>query len=160
MRLFDGYAAVDWSASSKPKRGKDSIWIAIQGVGGTKKPENPPTRQEAVEWIERLLKRATAEGRRFLVGFDFPFGYPVGTARSLTGRDGWEAVWSRIAEVVKDAGQVDAVAAALQELDKLGELKRHLRAPSRMPSAVCSEEALILGMQDPKGFQRAADMSS
>ena len=285
MRLFDGYAAVDWSASGKPKQGKDSIWIAIRGVDGTKEHENPATRQEAVKWIERLLKRATAEGWRFLVGFDFPFGYPEGTARALTGRDGWEAVWSRIAEVVrdgphnennrfhaaaklnaafkgegpfwgnglkddipglprkkpagwgvnlpanlrhaeskvkraqevwklngagsvggqaltgiaaleglryrvgaqvwpfetlgdgrshvlaeiypsliepnpdfdvKDAGQVDAVAAVLQGLDKLGELKRHLRAPSQMPSAVCSEEALILGMQDPTGFQRAA----
>ena len=24
--LFDGYLIVDWSASSSPKRGKDSIW--------------------------------------------------------------------------------------------------------------------------------------
>ena len=286
MRLFDGYAAVDWSASGKPKRGKDSIWIAIRGVGGTEEPENPATRWEAVERIERLLEGATVEGQRFLVGFDFPFGYPAGTARMLTGRDGWEAVWSRIAEVVeddprnknnrfeaaallnaafvgegpfwgnglqrdipglpkykprsgwgvnlpanlrraesevktaqevwklsgagsvgsqaltgiaaleglrnrvgaqvwpfetlgegrshvlaeiypslikpnprfevKDAGQVDAVATALQKLDKLGELKRHLRAPSQLSSTVCSEEGLILGMQNPTAFQQAA----
>ena len=61
---------------------------------------------------------------------------------------------------VKDARQVDAVAAALQRLDELGELKRHLGAPSHMPAdvckAVCTEEGLILGMQDPAGFQRAA----
>ncbi|MEC8241760.1 MAG: hypothetical protein VX084_11510, partial [Planctomycetota bacterium] len=27
-RLFDAYLFIDWSANSRPKRGKDSIWIA------------------------------------------------------------------------------------------------------------------------------------
>ena len=290
MKLFDGYVAVDWSANGKPKQGKDSIWIAFRGVGGTEEPANPATRRKAVRRIERLLEEATAAGRRLLVGFDFPFGYPAGTARMLTGRDGWEAVWLRIAEViedgprnatnrfdaaallnsafegegpfwgnglqrdipglprtkppsgwgvnlpanlrhaesevkraqevwklngagsvggqaltgiaaleglrhsasaqvwpfetvgegrshvlaeiypsliepspgpeVKDARQVDAVAAALQKLDESGALKRHLRAPSQMPAAVREEEGLILGMQDPTGFQRAARAGS
>ena len=88
MKLFDGYVAVDWSANGKPKQGKDSIWIAIRGVNGTEEPENPATRREAVGRIERLLEKATAAGRRLLVGFDFPFGYPAGTARMLTG-PGW-----------------------------------------------------------------------
>ena len=290
MKLFDGYMAVDWSANGKPKQGKDSIWIASRGEGGAEALENPATRREAVRRIEDQLEKATAAGWRLLVGFDFPFGYPAGTARMLTGRAGWEAVWSRIAEVieddsrnknnrfdaaallnapfvgagpfwgnglsrdipglprrkptsgwgvnlpvnlrhaesevkgaqevwklngagsvggqaltgiaaleglrnctgaqiwpfetlgegcshvlaeiypsliepnpgseVKDARQVDAVAAALQRLDESGELNRHLGAPSRMPAdvrkAVCTEEGLILGMQDPAGFQRAA----
>ena len=102
MKLFDGYVAVDWSANGKPKQGKGSIWIAIRGVSGTEESENPATRWEAVGRIERLLEKATAARRRLLVGFDFPFGYPAGTARMLTGRDGWETVWSRIAEVVGD----------------------------------------------------------
>ena len=71
-------------------------------MNGTEEPENPATRREAVGRIERLLEKATAAGRRLLVGFDFPFGYPAGTARMLTDRDGWEAVWSRIAEVIED----------------------------------------------------------
>ena len=292
VKLFDGYVAVDWSASSKPKQGKDSIWIATRGLGGTTEPENPTTRRAAVSRIERLLVEATATGRRLLVCLDFPFGYPTGTARMLTGRRGWEAVWSRIREVVeddprnennrfvaaaelnaafvgegpfwgnglrrdipglprtkprsgwgvtlpanlrhaesevkgaqevwklngagsvggqaltgiaalerlrrhpdtkvqvwpfetlgegrshvlaeiypslvepnpgpevKDARQVDAVATALQNLDERGEMKRYLRAPSKMPAAVLEEEGLILGMQDPAGFQRAARASS
>lgn len=290
LKLFDGYIAVDWSANGKPKQGNDSIWIASRGEGRTETPENPATRQAAVSRIEELLEKATAAGWRLLVGFDFPFGYPEGTARLMTGRAGWEAVWSRIAEVleddsrnknnrfdaaallnaafvvdgpfwgnglprdipglprkkpasgwgvnlpanlrhaesevksaqevwklngvgsvggqaltgiaaleglrnrvdaqvwpfetlgegrshvlaeiypsliepnpgpeVKDARQVDAVAVALQQLDKLGELKQHLRAPSQMPAAVCKEEGLILGMQDPAGFQRAARMAA
>lgn len=102
MTLFDGYAAIDWSANGVPKRGRDSIWIAVRGWGGTEDPENPPTRAEAVERIEGLLRSATSAGRRLLIGFDFPFGYPTGTARMLTGRDGWEAVWSRIAELIED----------------------------------------------------------
>ena len=102
MKLFDGYMAVDWSANGKPKQGKDSIWIASRGAGGAEALENPATRREAVRRIEDQLEKATAAGWRLLVGFDFPFGYPVGTAQMLTGRAGWEAVWSRIAEVIED----------------------------------------------------------
>ena len=102
VTLFDGYLAVDWSANGKPKRGADSIWIAARGWGGLEEPENPATRAAALALIGALLNEATRARRRLLVGFDFPFGYPAGTARMLTGRDGWEAVWSRIAEVVED----------------------------------------------------------
>ena len=102
MTLFDGYAAVDWSANGRPKRGSDSIWLAVRGWGGFGEPENPATRAAAVLRIEGLLQRATDAGRRLLLGFDFPFGYPAGTARMLTGRDGWEAVWARIAELVEE----------------------------------------------------------
>ena len=102
MKLFDGYVAVDWSANGVPKRGRDSIWLATSGWGAAVEPENPATRAEAVERIEGLLRSATSVGRRLLLGFDFPFGYPKGTARMLTGRGGWEAVWARIAELVED----------------------------------------------------------
>ena len=285
MTLFDGYVAVDWSANGVPKRGKDSIWLAGAGWGGIEEPENPATRAEAVDRIEGLLARATEVERRLLLGFDFPFGYPAGTARMLTGRDGWEAVWARIAELVedgpdnannrfdaaaalnaafagdgpfwgnglkrgipglprrkpggwganlprnrrhaesevrraqevwkligagsvggqaltgiaaleglrrrtdavvwpfetlgegtahvfaeiypsliepapgpevKDARQVSAVATALQRLDAIGALSRHLSAPLDLPPAVREEEATIFGMQDPDGFQAAA----
>ena len=282
--LFDGYLAVDWSAHGKPKRGDDSIWIAARGWGGTEELQNPVSRAEAVARIEALLRPAADAGRRLLCGFDFPFGYPAGTARSLTGRDGWEAVWSRVAEVVRDgpdnannrfdaaavlnaafpgdgpfwgnglkrdipglprkkpsgwgrtlppgkrhaeilvpraqevwklsgagsvggqaltgiaaleglrrragaqvwpfetlgegrspvlaeiypslidpcpgnevldARQVKAVAMALRELDRTGNLRHYLRAPLNMPDRVRREEGAILGMHDQKGFKRA-----
>ena len=102
MKLFDGYVAVDWSASSVPRRGENSIWLAVRGTGRTVEYENPATRQEAMEYIETLLRIATATGRRLLCGFDFPFGYPAGTALALTGRAGWEAVWSRVAKLIED----------------------------------------------------------
>ena len=102
MKLFDGYVAVDWSASSVPNQGENSIWLAVRGTGGTVEYENPATRQEAMEYIEALLRTATAAGRRLLCGFDFPFGYPAGTALALTGRAGWDAVWSRVAKLIED----------------------------------------------------------
>ena len=102
MKLFDEYVVVDWSASGVPKQGENSIWLAVGGTGRTVEYENPATRQEAMEYIETLLRTATAAGRRLLCGFDFPFGYPAGTALALTGRAGWEAVWSRVAKLIED----------------------------------------------------------
>ena len=102
MTLFDGYVAVDWSASNEPVCGANSIWIAVCDDRGPLELENPATRQEAMDSIETLLRTATDERRRLLCGFDFSFGYPEGTARKLTGRDCWEAIWERIAEVIED----------------------------------------------------------
>lgn len=102
MPLFDGYMAVDWSASAEPVWNENSIWIAVYDANGMRELINPGTRHEAMDHIARLLTKATVEGRRLLCGFDFPFGYPVGTAQMLTGKNGWEAVWRRIAEVIVD----------------------------------------------------------
>ena len=102
MKLFDGYIAVDWSANSKPKRGKDSIWIAASGWRQADGPINMSTRTKAIQYIELLLRKASCAGRRLLCTFDFPFGYPHGTAVMMTGKSGWESIWSRIEEVIKD----------------------------------------------------------
>ena len=102
MPVFDGYVAVDWSANAQPKRGRNSIWIAVCDTDGPPQCENPRTREAAMERIQTLLDEATAKCRRLLCGFDFPFGYPEHTAQKLTGYGGWEAVWERIAEVIQD----------------------------------------------------------
>ncbi|MEM9197843.1 MAG: precorrin-8X methylmutase, partial [Pseudomonadota bacterium] len=94
--LFDGYMAVDWSAASVPRRGADSIWIAATGWGGADTLENPTTRAAAETRIREILNAASAQGLRLLCGFDFPFGYPAGTARALTGQDDWRALWALI----------------------------------------------------------------
>ncbi len=78
--MFDRVVAVDWSASSTPKRGADSIWIASVGAGsGPLATTNVPTRTRAVDVLEALLGDAARRGERVLVGFDFSFGYPAGT---------------------------------------------------------------------------------
>lgn len=102
LTLFNGYVAVDWSSSTEPVYGENSIWIAICDVHGVPHVENPGTRQEAMDRIGTLLNAATKEGRRLICGFDFPFGYPNGTAQMLTHRDGWQAIWERLAQVIAD----------------------------------------------------------
>ena len=41
MTLFDGYVAVDWSASDEPAHDANSIWIAVCDTSGTPELENP-----------------------------------------------------------------------------------------------------------------------
>src|SRR5579862_689794 len=100
--LFDHYVIVDWSAASRPKRGRDSIWICHRFPDG-ERVDNPPTRAEARALLARSLAAAMARGERVLLGFDFPFGYPAGFADRL-GLKGpaWRAVWNEIAGRIED----------------------------------------------------------
>lgn len=102
---------VDWSAAKTPKTGKDSIWIAcveraMDGAGVLTRTvlENPPTRADATARLGDLLCRLADTGRRVLVGFDFPFGYPRGTGAAL-GHEGlvWRRIWAEIATLLRDA---------------------------------------------------------
>jgi precorrin-8X/cobalt-precorrin-8 methylmutase len=103
--LFDAHVMVDWSAANVPRTGRDSIWICWHGPEG-EALDNPPTRQAARELLAQRLADATAKGERVLLGFDFPFGYPVGFAARL-GLSGpaWRAVWDEIARLVADSPQ-------------------------------------------------------
>lgn len=91
---------VDWSANATPKRGPDSIWTYELHVGPTQ-PINHRTRAEARDHlVERLLHHS---GRRVLLGFDFPLGYPAGFARAagFTGVP-WQAIWQHLADPITD----------------------------------------------------------
>ncbi len=84
MSLFDAYIMVDWSASSSPCQGKDSVWIAQWRRGSeSTEPINPRTRQLAFEALVDLLRGHVRAGSRVLVGFDFPYGYPAGFAEAI-----------------------------------------------------------------------------
>jgi precorrin-8X/cobalt-precorrin-8 methylmutase len=128
--LFDAYLMVDWSARSGPARGADSIWWALverrNGAAALIRRENPPLRAAAVERIAEVLAALSAEGRRSLIGFDFPFGYPAGFAAAL-GLDGappWTALWRLLCERVEDApdnrNNRFEVAAALNGMTRFG----------------------------------------
>ena len=101
--LFDRYIAVDWSASARPspQRAKNSIWIAVLGPNGQPEIQNFRTRKEAIDYIAELLNKAKKPSRT-LCGFDFPFGFPEGTAQMLTGRNNWASIWKLIADVIED----------------------------------------------------------
>lgn len=104
--LFDTYIIVDWSASNTPKTGKDSIWIGEVRRTNTRlttlAPVNIPTRSAAMSRIESRLTKEIAQGRRVFIGFDFPFGYPAGSASILTGSTGWQPLWKMFAEKAID----------------------------------------------------------
>jgi precorrin-8X/cobalt-precorrin-8 methylmutase len=107
MALFDAYVMVDWSAASKPRRGLNSIWVAVHERLGAAMvehaPVNPPTRAAAAELLADLLADLSARGRRTLLGCDFNFAFPRGFAARLNpGRPDWRGVWNRLARLVED----------------------------------------------------------
>jgi hypothetical protein len=108
--LFQSYIAVDWSAAARPTRGRDSIWIAAVARDARGRPrrthlENPSTRQAATERLVELAAARLDRGHRVLIGFDFPFGYPAGTAAALGLAGGleWRKLWARIDALLQDA---------------------------------------------------------
>ena len=107
MPVFDAYLMVDWSAANAPNRGKDSIWLGltVRGRHGLRLThlENPATRANATERIIQLAAMNLHRGRRILIGFDFPFGFPAGTARAL-GKRGlpWRNLWQELDDRLVD----------------------------------------------------------
>ncbi len=109
MPLFHTHIVVDWSARSEPspkRKSRDSIWWAVARIGDgieVAEPEYVRTRHEALESLTRLIAGELNAGRRVLLGFDFPFGYPAGVAKHLTGKASAIALWDWIAAQIKDA---------------------------------------------------------
>ena len=64
-------------------------------------PINLSTRFEAAAFLDDLI--TSQPGRRILIGFDFPFGYPSGTATALglTGTP-WRATWDLLTDLITD----------------------------------------------------------
>ncbi|MEC7667705.1 MAG: molybdopterin guanine dinucleotide synthesis, partial [Pseudomonadota bacterium] len=85
MTRFDRFVVVDWSGGNDtgPTPRKDAIWLCEHGA----EPEYLRNRVVAEDRLRALIDDAQALGQRLLIGFDFPFGYPAGFARALTGQD-------------------------------------------------------------------------
>ena len=106
--MFDYFYMLDWRASSKPKLGKDSIWRAgiTLADGSIEAPVNLATRAQAWSWFETLVESCERRNQRAVVGFDFAFAYPLGTAAALGARVGdtpWVYTWQTIAGLIRDA---------------------------------------------------------
>lgn len=98
---------VDWSAASKPTTGPDSIWVGVlkRNVRFQMAFEahNPATRGEAEKLLNSVLDDLKRKGERALVGFDFPLGFPRGTAAALKLPGGpWRSVMEYLVREVKD----------------------------------------------------------
>jgi molybdopterin molybdotransferase len=95
---------VDWSGGNDrgatPK--KDAIWAAVNRAGVPDAPVYLRNRQAAELWLIDLFEAEQAAGRRVLAGFDFPFGYPNGFARALTGSDDPLVLWDWFEARIED----------------------------------------------------------
>lgn len=105
MRPFDTVIVVDWSAGKRAPAAprKDAIWIGITRDDISQPPVYCRGRQEAEVQIGELLDAEIAAGRRVLCTFDFPFGYPQGFARHVTGSDDPFALWDWFEARIEDA---------------------------------------------------------
>lgn len=104
MSGFDTVVMVDWSARSAPSPArptKDSIFVGVSREGREDVTYHR-TRMAAMEALCGLLDAEVQAGRRVLVGFDFPFGYPKGFAQAVTEMDDPFAIWEWLAEAIKD----------------------------------------------------------
>jgi len=145
--LFDAYVIIDWSASSVPKTGADSIWIAIVARDGRILDlANPPTRAAAWAFVADRLADLIAQGRRVLAGMDFPLGYPEGTARRLgLGGPPWRATWDRLA-----AGLIDGPDNRNNRFALAADLNHHLTGhPTPFWSCPPSAQSPCLGPRKP-----------
>ena len=107
MTIFQTHVIVDWSARSSPSPArptKDAIWWAVAKDGVVEEPVYARTRHDAVERIADLIATELDAARRVLIGFDFPFGYPAGVARHLTGEASAHALWDWLTARIEDAG--------------------------------------------------------
>ncbi|MFP7674782.1 gephyrin-like molybdotransferase Glp [Marivita sp. S0852] len=104
MNGFDTFVVVDWSAGKRaPKTpSKDAIWIGCVQDGSERDPVYCRTRHEAEAWLMAFLETEETAGRRVLIGFDFPFGYPQGFARTVTGSDDPLVFWDWLAGRITD----------------------------------------------------------
>ncbi|MEM7439905.1 MAG: molybdopterin guanine dinucleotide synthesis [Pseudomonadota bacterium] len=106
MPLFDTHIVVDWSARSKPspeQSTSDAIWYCVVRDGAVADLVYLRTRSDARAALTDLIEAEKAAGRRVLVGFDFPFGYPAGVAKTLTGQPNALAIWHWLADRIEDA---------------------------------------------------------
>lgn len=106
--LFDRHVAVDWSASSKPNTGADSIWLCDRqsATQSTRRSTllNPPTRADAAQIMASIVNETAESGGRTLIGVDVSFATPSGLAGALglPTENGWLEIWRTIAALTTD----------------------------------------------------------
>mgnify|MGYP000076611504 FL=1 len=104
MSVFDTVIVVDWASgkSSGPTPKKDAIWIGVAHANSVESPRYMSSRTAAEAWLHDRLKAERARGNRVLASFDFPFAYPKGFAKALSGSDDPLQLWTWLAQRIED----------------------------------------------------------
>ncbi|QGY00259.1 molybdopterin molybdenumtransferase MoeA [Roseovarius faecimaris] len=76
--------------------------MAVVRGGQAEAPVYLRNRPLAEDAIATLIKQELTAGRRLCIGFDFPFGYPAGFARALTGTSDPFALWEWLEARIED----------------------------------------------------------
>ncbi|WP_292289421.1 gephyrin-like molybdotransferase Glp [Marivita sp.] len=126
MTGFDTIAIVDWSAGKRaPARpSKDAIWIGVVRQGEEQEPVYIRSRIEAEAWLTAFIDAEAEAGRRALIGFDFPFGYPRRFVRHVTGSDDPLVFWDWL-----EARITDSEAGENNRFDVASEINRLFDGP-------------------------------
>ncbi len=110
MCLFDSYVFVDWSATnglSPANPSRDAPWVSVWIPGAMPSAEQTyhRSRVDAFERVRSVVRDCVRDHLRVLVGFDFPYGYPLGLASTLHGTPddvGWLDVWNQLTGRIED----------------------------------------------------------
>ena len=117
MRPFDTIMVVDWSARARPSpkaESADAIWVGIARDRAVERPLYRRSQASFEDWSVGAIEDELAAGRRLLLGFDFPFGYPAGLAERIAGRADPRTLWDWFADALdglpKGQGRFDLAA--------------------------------------------------
>ncbi len=101
---FDTLAIIDWSAGKDtgPTPRADAIWTAVVRQGRPGPPVYHRNRDACESWLEELIETEMSAGRKLFLGFDFPFGYPAGFAKAVTGDSDPLKLWDWLEERIED----------------------------------------------------------
>ncbi len=104
MTLFQSFVMVDWSGGNDtgPRPRKDAIWVCVARNGQSEDPVYLRNRKVAEDWLSRFIRTERAADRRVFIGFDFPFSYPSGFAKAITGTDDPLALWEWLEAHIED----------------------------------------------------------
>ncbi|MEL7345227.1 MAG: molybdopterin-binding protein, partial [Pseudomonadota bacterium] len=105
MTAFDTILMVDWSGGNDrgPTPVKDAIWSAIWRRSGAEAARYHRNRDAVEGYLGDVIDAELAAGRRILLGFDFPFGYPAGFAEAVTGTPDPLALWDWFERELQDS---------------------------------------------------------
>jgi len=100
---FDTFAMVDWSGApdTGPRPKADAIWAAVARDVRAEAPVYLRNVRTAEVWLNDLIIAERDAGRKLMIGFDFPFGYPAGAAARIGGSPDPRALWDWFANAFK-----------------------------------------------------------